>query len=624
MILERVNEPSDLRHLTPEELVQFAAEIREFLLQTVSKTGGHLSPNLGTVELTLALHRVFDSPHDLILWDCGHQTYVHKMVTGRREAMHTIRQPGGLSGFPCRRESEHDWMENTHASPILAYAHGWATAVEAHDRSRRVVAVIGDGAMTGGMSYEGINNIGYAGRRVLLVINDNGRSYAPTVSRLSCVVEELSLSPAYVKGSARVSAAMGDRTDVGEALRRAVTTAPSGERPTPKSFFGALGWHYVGPVDGHEIGAIESALTAAADFDGPAAVHVLTVKGKGYRPAESDIEKRLHDVTPFDRDTGPVRKKPASPAAAATYTDVFSRSLVSLAHRDRRIHAITAAMPGPTGLLPFAAQFPDRFLDVGLAEQHAVATAAGMAMGGLRPVVAVFSTFLIRAFDQINLDVGLHSLPVVFCVDRAGITGSDGPSHHGVLDLALLSRVPGITILAPSSAGELPVMLEQALELDGPCVIRYPKGAAAPPDGGIGHGLTARRVGSGSEICLLAVGRMLAAAEQAAEELEAGGASTSVWDVRVATPLDPAMVIDAARHEVVITIEDGMREGGVGMSITDEIARTTGNAPRRPPVILGTPRRWLAHGHPDAILSELGLDASGIVRAAHESLVQRT
>ena len=592
-----------------------AAEIRSFIVQAVSVTGGHLGSNLGAVELTLALHRVFDSPTDIVLWDTGHQAYVHKLVTGRQGMFTSLRQPGGLSGYPSRAESDHDWVENSHASTILSYAHGVATAVEAQHLDRTVVAVIGDGSMTGGMAYEGLNNLGNTGSKVVIVLNDNGRSYAPTSSKLSESLTRLRLNPTYVRQRARLTRALG-RVPMGGRLHRGVESAEAAVREMwePPAFFEQLGVRYTGPIDGHDVEGVEKALRHAAEWDGPIVVHLLTQKGRGYKPAEEDDEMCLHDVKVFDPITGQMINKPVP-----SYTSTFADAIVRAGERDERVFAITAAMPGSTGLLPFQARFPDRFLDVGIAEQHAVTSAAGMAMFGLRPVVAIYSTFLTRAYDQVTYDVGLHDQPVVFVVDRAGITGDNGASHHGVLDLALLTKVPGMTLFAPSSAQELEVMLDEALRIDsGPSAIRFPGTAAreVPPDQ-VGSGLKARQVRAGSgDVVILSVGKMLESAEGAAAMLEAEhGVSATVWDVRVCKPIDPAMLRDAAAHRLVVTVEDGVRVGGVGSAIAMGVAEQAEDHVSPPVVVLGTPSEFISHGKPDLILAELGLDAAGIVAA---------
>jgi 1-deoxy-D-xylulose-5-phosphate synthase len=615
-LLDQIGGPSDLRLLDAAQLDLLASEIRDFIVQSVSVNGGHLGSNLGVVELTLAVHRVFDSPQDLILWDTGHQAYVHKIVTGRRDRFDTLRQAGGLSGYPSRRESEHDRVENSHASTILSYAHGLSMALRLRgEDDRRVVAILGDGAMTGGMAYEALNNLGHSQSRVLIVLNDNGRSYAPTVSRLAAGLTRLRLSPAYVKSRERFQQALRDLPMIGEYLDRGIDGVRAAAREVvqgPDGFFEALGVRYVGPIDGHDVAGIERVLARAAEWDGPVVVHALTQKGRGYGPAENDEEKCLHDAPVFDPVTGPPRWAPAG------YTEAFARAMVAVGERDRRVVAVTAAMAGPTGLRPFECRWPDRFLDVGIAEQHAVTAAAGMAMGGLRPVVAIYSTFLTRAMDQINLDVGLHGLPVVFCVDRAGITGDDGPSHHGVLDMALLSQVPGMTIFAPSSAAELAVMLDDALALGGPVAIRYPKGSARVRSSeAVGAGLSARCARRGSDVCILAVGKLLGPAEEAADLLARHGMSPSVWDVRVVKPLDPVMLAAAATHRVVVTAEDGVRHGGAGSAIAACLASAAAEDGVSGPAVvnLGVPDDYIPHGDVAGIHAALGLDGSGIAAA---------
>jgi 1-deoxy-D-xylulose-5-phosphate synthase len=609
MLLESIDNPSDLRGLSYDQLDQLAQEIRDHIVEAVSANGGHLGSNLGVVELTLAVHRVFESPRDVVLWDTGHQAYVHKILTGRRCEFARLRQAGGLSGYPSRVESAHDWIENSHASTILCYAHGLA---EAHKLrgvdDRHVVAVIGDGSLTGGMAFEGLNNLGHSDSRAVIILNDNGRSYAPTVSKLGESLSRLRLNPAYVRNRARLDRLLHEVPLVGEHLERGVEGALAAVREMfePPAFFEMLGVRYTGPFDGHDIAGLERALRNAREYQGPIVVHVLTQKGRGYEPAETDPIKRLHDM---------------SDAKPGSYTAAFTEAVIKEAEHRPEVVAITAAMPDSTGLLPFKERFPDRFFDVGIAEQHAVTAASGMAMGGLRPVVAIYSTFLSRAFDQVNLDVAMHGQPVVFCVDRAGITGDDGASHHGVLDMVLLSKVPGMTIFAPSSYRELGIMLHDALELctDGPAVIRWPK--TMPPDetgiDDVGSGLSARKVRAGGDVCLLAVGKMLAPARAAAEALGAEGIEASVWDVRVPKPLDENMLADAATHPAVVTVEDGYREGGVGSAIADRLCvLTEGDAPHL--AVLGVPVRFIPHGKPDAILASFGLDAIGLAAAARD------
>jgi 1-deoxy-D-xylulose-5-phosphate synthase len=623
VLLETISGPADLRKLNAEELAVLATEIRAFIVQAVSVTGGHLGSNLGAVELTLAAHRVFNSPRDVILWDTGHQAYVHKILTGRQDGFSSLRQGGGLSGYPCRAESVHDWVENSHASTILSYAHGMAAAVKrSANPDRKVVAIIGDGSMTGGMAYEGLNNLGHSGSRVVVILNDNGRSYAPTVSRLSESLTRLRLHPGLKSMRSRVEDLVRDLPAVGSLAYSSLQGVYSAIREIiePPAFFESVGVRYVGPIDGHDVAGMEQALCQASGFDGPIVVHVLTQKGRGYAPAEDDDEKNLHDAPVFDPAIGP------DPWAPKGYTQAFNEALLEIGEEYSQVVAITAAMPGPTGLLPFQARWPDRFFDVGIAEQTAVTSAAGMAMGGLRPIVAVYSTFFSRAFDQANLDVGLHGVPVVFALDRAGITGEDGPSHHGVLDMALCLKVPGMAIFAPSSVADLRVMLRTAVEMDGPAAIRYPKGAARDVAASqVGSGLSALRLREGDgEVCILAVGKMVEAAEVAVGILLDEGISPTLWDVRMVRPLDPRMVTDAARHRLVVTVEDGIRVGGAGTFMADAIADLQESRQCPPVLSLGTPTSYIPHGAQGAILAELGLDGPGIAAATQKALLGAT
>jgi 1-deoxy-D-xylulose-5-phosphate synthase len=654
MKLAELKAPSDLRGLSYEQLNDLAGEIRDFIVQAVSETGGHLGSNLGAVELTLALHRVFDSPTDAILWDTGHQAYVHKLVTGRAAKFTRLRQAQGLSGYPSRSESNHDFIENSHASTVLSYAYGMAVARDhavhhgTRPDHRHIVAVIGDGSMTGGLAYEALNNLGHSGRRVIIVLNDNGRSYAPTISqltvsaastddderdgrdahladkitnRLASTLTNIRLNPTYVRRQRRIEQFLRDLPAVGRQAERSVEAVKAAVREflQPPGFFEALGVRYIGPVDGHNVEAVERALRSAEQRseEGPVLLHVVTQKGRGYSPAEDDDEKHLHDAPVFDPQNGPPK------AVLTGYTQAFADALLKEADVDPRIVAITAAMPGPTGLLPFEGRFPDRFFDVGIAEQHAVTAAAGMAMSGLRPVVAVYSTFLSRAWDQVVYDVALHKLPVVFCLDRAGITGDDGPSHHGVYDMTLLSKVPGMRVLAPSSAQELQQMFHDAMTLanEGPVAIRYPKGTARNVDDtNVGSGLAARilvtRSVPGTKVAVLAIGKLVGNALKAIESLD-NDMNVEVWDVRSCQPLDPNMIRAAAAADTVITLEDGIVEGGVGAAITQHISAHVAAAGGTMPRVrtMGVPTRFISQAKPDAILAELGLDAKGIATA---------
>ena len=656
MHLAKLTSPADLRALSPAQLDELCAEIRHFIVQAVSRTGGHLGSNLGAVELTVALHRVFESPRDVIVWDTGHQAYVHKLITGRREGFERLRQRHGLSGYPSAAESLHDVVENSHASTSLSWASGLAAGFGlTGNEHRRVIAVIGDGSMTGGMAFEALNNLGHYAQRALIVLNDNGRSYAPTVSRLSNAVSRLRQSPHYVQGR-RVVDHLLERVPLGDGVRRGLDSAAAAMREMwePPAFFETLGVRYLGPFDGHDIGAMESAFRDAAAYSGgPVVVHVVTQKGRGYAPAEHDTEKHLHDIGLFDPATGtspalaPAARTPPDPATAPDgsvkvktpavsdepvvrdYTATFTETLIAAARRDSNIVAITAAMGGSTGLLPFQREFPERFYDVGIAEQHALTSAAGMARAGLRPVVAVYSTFMARAFDQALYDIGLHGLPVILCVDRAGITGPDGASHHGLYDIAMFTRIPDMTVFAPSSPDELPVAFGHALEItDGPVVIRWPrgKGALAQPIEPLpttprSMRMQARQHRTGADACVLAAGQTLRAAAEAAELLSSEGVEVSLWDPRVLKPLDRAMILDAASHPLVVTAEDGVRVGGFGSLVNDALQQL--DAPTVPRITqLGTPDAYLPHGTAQELHAEFGLDAKGIAASVTKTLAR--
>ncbi len=627
MVLERIDDPEDLRALADEDLPLLADELRHAIIDAVSKVGGHLGSNLGVVELTIALHRVFHSPEDLLVWDTGHQAYVHKMLTGRRDAFDTLRQAGGLSGYPSREESVHDVVENSHASTALSWVSGLARGQSdlPLEERRRLVAVVGDGALTGGMAYEALNNLGHHQLPAIIVLNDNGRSYAETVSRLSERVADLRSDPRYRTFKGRFDAALSrlpfiERlTEAGlDAIKSAVSEAPA-----LQSFVEALGVRYLGPYDGHDLPRLEHALSHAARLHTPVLVHVLTQKGKGYAPAETDPEKKLHDTSAFDVETGRANGRRSAPS----WTAAFSTTLLELAEERAELLAITAAMPGSTGVLPLAARHPEQVVDVGIAEQHAVTSAAGLAHAGKLPVVAVYSTFFSRAFDQANLDVGLHDEHVVFVLDRAGITGDDGPSHHGILDLCLSLRIASATVLTPSCAEDVDALLRVAVELTGPVFLRFPKGSAVvAADLGIDgatdevEGLAARRLRDGADVTVLAVGDRAAAAFQAAELLAEEGVEAAVWDVRSVRPADPALLDAAAAAPLVVTVENGLVGGGAGAELADRLSERAGVRHAPPVLRLGVPAAYLPHGAPDRILAELGLDAAGIAAATRKAL----
>jgi 1-deoxy-D-xylulose-5-phosphate synthase len=579
-LLAGIGCPADLRRLSPVELEELAGEIRALLVGTVSRTGGHLGPNLGVVELTLAVHRVFSSPHDAVVWDTGHQSYVHKLLTGRRDAFGTLRQAGGLSGYPNRAESPHDLVENSHASTSLSYADGLAAAFGSRgEHDRHVVAVVGDGALTGGLCWEALNNLGVAADRpVVVVLNDNGRSYAPTVGGL------------------------------GEHLRRLRTDPDAGV-----ALFEQLGLGYLGPVDGHDVGALESALTRARDRRSPTVVHCVTEKGHGHQPAVDHELDRMHAVPPAV--AVPVAVDTRPPVVRPTWTAVFAATLEALAGRRPDVVAITAAMLEPTGLAPLAAADPARVRDVGIAEQHALTSAAGMAMGGLHPVVAVYATFLNRAFDQLLMDVALHRLPVTVALDRAGVTGNDGASHNGMWDLSLLGMVPGMRVAAPRDAATLAELLGEAVDDgDGPTALRFPKGrvgADLPVVGRLGSAdVLYRPARETAAVLLVAVGALAATAVTAAEALTAAGVPTTVVDPRWVLPVDPALATATAAHRLVVTLEDNGVAGGYG----DAFCRAVRDAGVTAQVCtLGLPQRFLEHGDRAEMLAAAGLDSPGVV-----------
>ncbi len=618
MVLETIHSPADLKALPASELPELAQEIRDRIIEAVSKLGGHLGSNLGAVELTLAMHRVFDSPRDVLLWDTGHQAYVHKMLTGRTGMFDTLKQAGGLSGYPSRVESDHDVIENSHASTSLSWAYGIAEGQRflPPAERRRVVAVVGDGALTGGMAYEALNNIGHDHTPMTIVLNDNGRSYAETVSRLSANVSKFRMDPRYRTWRDRLDQAV-ERIPLVHRLTgaglRGIKHAVS-DAPALQAFVEALGIRYLGPVDGHEVGAMEYALRSAARMTTPVLVHVLTEKGRGYHPAETDPEKRLHDTSAFDVATGrSVKAKPRQ------WTRAFSDALLEVAEADDRVVGMTAAMPGSTGLLPLGERDAMRMIDVGIAEQHGVTSAAGLAHAGRVPVVAIYSTFFSRAFDQANMDVGLHDEHVVFVFDRAGITGSDGPSHHGILDMALCLRIPTMTVLAPSSEAELRVMLRDAVDLDGPVALRFPKGAVDTREGA-GQGLAARRLREGGDVVIAAIGDRVPAAIDAADLLSEAGVQTAVWDVRCVRPVDVALLAAMAEAPFVVTVENGVVSGGAGAYIADRLVERTGVREAPPVLRLGVPDAYIPHGSHTQILSELGLDGAGIAAAIRKAM----
>ncbi len=620
--------PDRLRSMSAAELSVLAAGIRDLLVEQTSKRGGHLGPNLGVVELTIALHIVFDSPRDPILFDTGHQGYVHKILTGRADRFDTLRTRGGLSGYPNRAESEHDWIENSHASTSLSYADGLAKALTLRgETDRTVVAVIGDGALTGGMAWEALNNIAAADRPLVIVLNDNGRSYAPTTGGMAQRMATLRLRPGYERMLGRVKRTVPRAPVVGRPLYAALHAAKSAVRDwfLPQAMFADLGLKYVGPVDGHDIDAMTRAMHSARDYRGPVVVHVVTRKGQGYHPAETDAAEQMHSPPAFDPATG----RPKA-AGSTTWTHVFGRQLVAAGADRTDVVAITAAMCGPTGLTAFATAFPDRFFDVGIAEQHALTSAAGLAMGGMHPVVAVYSTFLNRAFDQLLMDCALHRLGVTVVLDRAGITGEDGPSHHGMWDMSIAAIVPGLRLAAPRDALTLAEELQEALDIDdGPTVLRFPKGAvpAVVPavrrqlhTAGVGVDVLAEPpAGHDRDVLLVAVGAFGAMAVEAAQRLTAQGIGVTVVDPRWALPVPPEIEAMAADHRLVVTVEDGGRSGGVGAAVTDRLSGTGVSVH-----VLALPQEFLEPGSRGELLADLGLTGQAVARGITELIASRT
>ncbi|WP_019073927.1 1-deoxy-D-xylulose-5-phosphate synthase [Streptomyces hokutonensis] len=612
-LLTRIRGPRDLDRLSLEQLDQLAEEIRTFLVDAVSKTGGHLGPNLGVVELTIALHRVFESPKDRVLWDTGHQSYVHKLLTGRQD-FSKLKQKGGLSGYPSQAESEHDVIENSHASTVLGWADGLAKANQVLKREDHVVAVIGDGALTGGMAWEALNNIADAkDRPLVIVVNDNERSYAPTIGGLANHLATLRTTDGYERFLARGKDLLGRTPVVGKPLYETLHGAKKGLKDfiAPQGMFEDLGLKYVGPIDGHDIEAMESALARAKRFGGPVIVHVLTEKGRGYQPALQDEADRFHGIGPIHPDTGlPIK------ASGADWTSVFGDEMVALGQEREDVVAITAAMLQPVGLKKFADAFPNRIYDVGIAEQHGAVSAAGLATGGLHPVFAVYATFLNRAFDQVLMDVALHKCGVTFVLDRAGVTGTDGASHNGMWDMSILQVVPGLRLAAPRDADQVRAQLREAVQVkDAPTVVRFSKGAvgpAVPAVGRIGGMDVLRAPGTDApDVLLVSVGALAPMCLEIAGLLDKQGITTTVVDPRWVKPVDEAMAPLAEQHRVVVTVEDNSRVGGVGSSIAQALRDAGVDVPLRD---FGIPPRFLDHASRAEVMTEIGLTAPDIAR----------
>jgi 1-deoxy-D-xylulose-5-phosphate synthase len=614
-ILETIRGPRDLDDLTDQQMVALAAEIRRFLVTEVSKTGGHLGPNLGVVELTLAMHRVFESPHDAFVFDTGHQSYVHKLVTGRQD-FSGLRLRGGLAGYPQRSESEHDIVESSHASSSLSWADGISRAFQLTGQSdRHVVAVVGDGALTGGMTWEALNNISDDnGRRLIIVVNDNGRSYAPTIGGMARFLNTVRTRSTY-RDMHRGSEAVFDHLGhPGRALYRGMRGGLHGflsRFTNNEALYSNLDIKYLGPIDGHDQKAMEEALTQAKDYGAPVIVHAITEKGRGYDPARADVADQFHAVGQIDPETG----EPLETTNAVSWTSVFADEIVSIAERDETVVGITAAMLRPVGLHKLAERFPTRVLDVGIAEQHAVTSAAGLAFGGLHPVVALYATFVNRAFDQVLMDVGLHRAGVTFVLDRAGVTGPDGPSHHGMWDLALLQIVPHIRLAAPRDASRLREELREAVAVtDAPTVVRFSKGSVGSEheaESRLPDGVDVLASDDRRDVLLVCVGPMATVGLDVAERLAAQGIGATVVDPRWVVPV-PRSVIDlAAEHRLVVTIEDGVRVGGIGTRVRQDLREAGVDTALTE---LGLPDEFLQHGSRAQILEEAGLTPQHIAR----------
>ncbi|MGH3650950.1 MAG: 1-deoxy-D-xylulose-5-phosphate synthase [Acidimicrobiia bacterium] len=607
-MLESISQPSDLRSLTHEQLVSLSEEIRSFILEKVSKTGGHLSPNLGVVELTLALHRVFDSPRDRFIWDVGHQAYVHKIVTGRADRFDELRHTGGLSGYPSREESEHDFVENSHASTSLSYALGHALA----GYEGWTVAIIGDGAFTGGMAYEALNHISVARpERLIIILNDNGRSYAPTVGGLAALsnLAHYRIDPRYEKAKNAIGRMLRGIPLVGETADEMASRMKDAVKQIlePATVFDALDLKYTGAIDGHDMAILEETLEQAKTYHEPVVVHVITEKGNGYQPAIEDEEDKLHGVGAFDVATGRAHK------SELKLTDVAGRAVAEAAGTRPDLVGISAAMISTTGLKQMAQRFPDRVFDTGIAEQHTVTLAAGMAMAGKHPVVALYSAFLQRAFDQVVVDVALHHLPVTFLIDRAGVTGPDGPSHHGVFDLSYLRMIPNLVIGAPADATELCAMIETAVDHDGPIAVRYPKGGAVSVPSlpveplPIGR---AELVSEGEDVLLIAVGRMVEIAEKAAVDLGEKGVSAGVVNARWVKPLDSRILEWVAPVGHVVTLEDNVIAGGFGTAVMEAFSAA---GVVKEVTNIGVPDRFLPFGSASDVMESVGMDPDSVV-----------
>ncbi len=616
-MLSKINSPADLAALSHEDLIELSTEIRGLLIEKVSKTGGHLGPNLGVVELTVAIHRVFESPKDVIVFDTGHQSYVHKMLTGRGGAFDTLRQRGGISGYPNRRESEHDVIENSHASTALSWGDGISRGFSLQGaKDRHVVVVVGDGALTGGMSWEALNNIAPEQKRnLVIVVNDNERSYSPTIGGVATYLSTLRVTSGYEKFLDWGKEVLHKTPVVGMPIYETLHGMKKGIKDivAPQGMFEDLGLKYLGPIDGHDLAAMERALRQAKEYGAPILVHAITEKGKGHKPAVADEAEKFHAVGVIDPESGEPLAK-----SGTSWTKVFAQELVEIGKSREDIVAITAAMLGPTGLDQFQAAYPERTIDVGIAEQHAVTSAAGLAFTGLHPVVAVYSTFLNRAFDQLLLDVALHKAGVTFVLDRSGVTGDDGPSHHGIWDLALTGIVPTMHVAAPRDGARLKELLREAVAInDAPSMVRFPKGAVQEdiPAFERRDGIDVLYRGESADVLMISVGAMAAIAVEAASSAYREGVGVTVIDPRWVKPLPESLVRMAERYKSVVVLEDGIRHAGIGSAIS-EMFRDAGVL--IPLHSIGVPLEFIEHSKRGEILSDIGITAQNISRSVVE------
>lgn len=621
-LLNRIEKPEDVKALTVRELEQLASELRHFIIDTVSQNGGHLAPNLGTVELTLALYSVFSFPEDKLVWDVGHQAYTHKILTGRRDAFKTLRKKGGITGFPNRSESVYDAFGVGHASTSISAALGMALARDARGEKNQVIAVIGDGALTGGESFEALNNAGDLGTKLIVILNDNEMSIDANVGAMSEYLSRIRIAPQYARAKRDMGSLLMSIPHIGDKVYKTASHLKDGVRSVlvPGSLFEEMGFHYIGPIDGHNIGLLEEVLASAKEMEGPVLIHIHTVKGKGYKPAEQAPDK-FHGVGCFDPSTGKSAKKAG---CAPSYTSVFSKALIELAKDRPDILAITAAMPSGTGLKAFGQAYPKRFFDVGIAEEHAMTLAAGMAAAGMHPVIALYSTFAQRAYDQLIHDVCLQNLPVTLCLDRAGLVGEDGPTHHGVFDLSYLRQMPNMCVMAPKDEEELRHMLATAIAIEGPAAVRYPRGA------GLGVPLTdsletlpvgkAEVLQEDGDIAFLAVGTMVEKAKEAAAILKEEGIEAAVVNMRFIKPLDTELLGEMARTKrLLITAEENVLAGGFGSAVAEYLAD---HGIEVPLLRFGIPDRFIEQGTRRELLSLCGLQPDEMAERIRERLSQ--